>query len=439
MVVVNNIEADILPARILKPNLQTNWAQNIVYGTNTLHEVISIEEIQALLQSQEKVTTAGTGHTFNFIADNLHSRLSLRSLHQVLHLDEATRTVVVDAGIKYGQLCSFLDSRGFALQNLASLTELSIAGAISTAAHGSGNKNGNLATSVSALEMVTGNGEIVKLSRQSDGEVFSGAVVGLGVITQITLDIHPAFTMRQFVYKDLPLAQVIDHFDAIMGSGYTVSLFTDWQDQRMYQMWLKVRVEDGQTFEAPHEFFGAKLLTENVNVVRGMAAERCTEQLGVPGPSYQRLPHFREGYLPGVGDELQSEYFMPRHHAAAAILSMERLRDQISPILFESEIRTIAADDLWMSTCYGRDSVAIHFCWKNDWPAVQRLLPIIESKLAPFDPRPHWGKLFAMSPALVQSKYEKLVDFVKLAAKYDPKGKFRNEFLNTNVFTNCNP
>jgi xylitol oxidase len=140
--------------------------------------------------------------------------------------------------------------------------------------------------------------------------------------------------------------------------------------------------------------------------------------------------------LPIFGEELQSEYFLPRQHAVAAIMAVERLNAQITRILLESEIRTIAADELWMSPCYGRDSVALHFCWKADWPAVERVLPILEKALAPFDPRPHWGKLFAMSPAELQSKYEKLDDFLKLAERHDPKGKFRNHFLETNIFTN---
>jgi xylitol oxidase len=344
----------------------------------------------------------------------------------------------VDAGITYGQLGPYLDSKGFALHNLASLPHISVAGACSTATHGSGEKNGNLATAVSALEIVTAAGDVVKLSRKADGEVFRGAVVGLGAlgaITRITLDIQPTYTVRQYVYEDLPLAQMKDHFDDIQASGYSVSLFTDWQKQRINEVWIKSRVSDAQAFAAPAEFFGAKAAIRNLHPIAELSAENCTEQMGVPGPWYERLPHFRMGFTPSAGKELQSEYFVPRRNAVDAILAVERLRDQVTPHLLISEIRTIAADDLWMSTCYRQPSVTIHFTWKPDWPAVSRVLPVIEKELAPFQPRPHWGKLFTLSAAEIRSKYDKLPDFIQLAKKYDPKGKFRNDFLNTYVFT----
>jgi alditol oxidase len=406
-----------------------NWAENLLYSTDRLYEASSVEQIRSVLKSQEKVKVLGTRHCFNSIADSRHNLLSLTSREIVL--DALARTVTVDAGVTYGQLGPYLDRDGFALHNLASLPHISIAGACATATHGSGETLGNLATAVSAIEMVTADGEVVTLSRES--EAFEGAVVGLGalgVITRVTLDIEPSFAVRQYVYEDLPLAQMKDHFDEIQASGYSVSLFTDWQRQRINELWIKDR--DG--FAAPREFFGARPATRNLHPIGELSAEHCTEQMGVPGPWYDRLPHFRMGFTPSAGKELQSEYFVPRRNAVGAILAVERLRDQITPHLLISEIRTIAADDLWMSPCYRRSSVTIHFTWKPDWPAVSRVLPMIEKELAPFEPRPHWGKLFAMPPAELQSRYEKLADFRRLAAKYDPKGKFRNDFLNANIF-----
>jgi xylitol oxidase len=411
----------------------TNWAGNLTYGTDKLDEATKVEQVQSIIRRQEKLKALGTRHCFNSIADSRDRFVSLKPMHEVVSLDRDKHRVTVEAGITYGQLCPYLDQRGFALHNLASLPHISVAGACSTATHGSGERNGNLATSVAALEFVSASGDVVKLSRDSDGDTFRGAVVGLGalgVITRITLDIEPAYSVRQWVFQDMPLAQMKDHFDEIQRSGYSVSLFTDWQKQRVNEVWIKSRAD----FSAPQEFFGAKLATRNLHPIAELSAENCTEQMGKPGPWYERLPHFRMGFTPSAGKELQSEYFVPRRNAVDAILAVERLRDQVSPHLLISEIRTIAADDLWISTAYKRDSVAIHFTWKPDWSSVRRVLPVIEKELSPYQPRPHWGKLFTLPPADLRSRYERMSEFTRLAAKYDPAGKFRNDFLNTNLF-----
>jgi len=416
----------------------TNWAGNLEYSTASLYAAKSLEQVQDFVKKQAKLKVLGSRHCFNNIADSKDTFLSLKALDEIVSLDPQARTVTVDAGITYGQLSPLLHNKGFALHNLASLPHISVAGACTTATHGSGEKNGSLATAVSALELVTGSGEVVKLSRQKDGDLFKGTVVGLGalgVITKITLEIQPTYMMRQYVYENLPLREMKDHFDAIQASAYSVSLFTDWQNQRFSEVWLKSRVEKGQAFDATPEFFGAKLATRNLHPIAELSAENCTEQMGVPGPWYERLPHFRMGFTPSAGKELQSEYFVPRQHAVEAILAVERLRDQITPHLLITEIRAIAADDLWMSPCYQQPCVTIHFTWKQDWPAVSKLLPIIEKELAPFQARPHWGKLFTTSPKVLHSIYKKLPEFVALTRKFDPQGKFRNDFLNTIIFS----
>jgi xylitol oxidase len=414
-----------------------NWAGNVEYGTDRLYSATSVEQAREFVKKHARLKVLGTRHCFNHIADSTDEFLSLRPMDKVLSLDVQAKTVTIPANMSYGQLSPYLHEQGFALHNLASLPHISVAGACATATHGSGEKNGNLATSVSALEMITASGDIVKLSRKQDGEGFLGVVVGLGalgVITKITLDLLPTFMVKQYVYENLPLSEMQEHFDAIEASGYSVSLFTDWQKKRVNEVWIKSRVEAGQSFNATPDFFGAKLATRNLHPIAELSAENCTEQMGVAGPWYERLPHFRMGFTPSAGNELQAEYFVPRRHAVEAILAIERLRDQVSPHLLISEIRTIAADDLWMSPCYKQPSVTIHFTLKPDWPAVRQLLPVIERELVPFHARPHWGKLFTISPERLKASYEKLPDFIELSKKYDPHGKFRNDFLNTNVF-----
>ncbi len=419
------------------PEKLVNWAGNIQYSSERLTAVDSVTQVKSFVTKRDKFKVLGTRHCFNRIADSADEFLSVRPMSDVVAIDPKARTVTANAGISYGQLCPYLEGKGYALHNLASLPHISVAGACSTATHGSGEKNGNLSSAVSALEFVLPDGEVVSLSRK-DGERFNGAVVGLGalgVITKVTLDIQPTYKMAQFVYQDLPMRELVENFDAIESSAYSVSLFTDWEQRRINEVWLKCRMIEAQQFQTKPEFFGAKRATKNVHPIIELSAENCTEQLGVPGPWYERLPHFRMGFTPSAGKELQSEYFVPRKHAVEAILAVERLHEQVSPHLMITEIRAIAADDLWMSPCYQQPSVTIHFTWKQDWDAVSRLLPVIEKELAPFSARPHWGKLFTIAPATLRSRYEKLPDFVKLARELDPKGKLRNEFLNTNIFS----
>ena len=415
---------------------RTNWSGNYQYSTDHLHVPNSVQEVRAVVKSCSKLKALGTCHSFNSIADSTANQVSLQKLKQ-MELDAKSRTVTVGAGVKYGELAPYLDSRGFALHNLASLPHISVAGARSTATHGSGITNGNLATAVSALEFVTADGEVAALSRERDGERFRGAVVdlgGLGVVTSLTLHVQPTYQMRQVVYENLPFSQLETHLDKIFSSAYSVSLFTDWQNHRVTQVWLKSRVDQDGSSPFKPEFFGARLATHNLHPLAGHSAENCTEQGGVPGPWYERLPHFRMNFTPSSGAELQSEYFVPREKGYQAILAVERLREHITPHLFITELRTIDADDLWMSPCYKRPSMTIHFTWKPEWASVKKVLPMIEEQLAPFDARPHWAKLFTMAPSRLRSLYPKLPDYQKLLYRYDPQGKFRNQYLDTNIF-----
>jgi len=414
-----------------------NWAGNVEYRTEQLYSADSLEQARNFVVKQQNLKVLGTRHCFNRIADSKNQFLSLKAMDKVVALDPEARKVTIESGMTYGQLCPYLDSKGFALHNLASLPHISVAGACSTGTHGSGDKNGNLSTAVSGLEFVTASGDLVKLSQQHDGDTFLGAVVGLGalgVITKVTLNLQPSYKMHQYVYENLPFDELKQNFEAIMSSAYSVSLFTDWQQHRVNEVWLKSRIEKGEHDQAPRKFFGAKPAGKDLHPIAALSAENCTPQMGTPGPWYERLPHFRMGFTPSAGKELQSEYFVPRRHAVEAIMAVEKLHEQVSPHLLISEIRSIAADNFWMSPCYKEPRVTIHFTWKQDWPAVSKLLPVIERELAPFDVRPHWGKLFTISPEKLRSTYQKMPDFIQLCRQYDPKGKFRNEFLSRNIF-----
>ena len=420
------------------PEKLSNWAGNIEYSTANVAAADSVAAVQDFVRKHPSFKTLGTRHCFNRIADSTAQLLMTPFTDSEPVLDVAARTVTVGPGVRYGTIAPLLEAKGFALHNLASLPHISVAGAITTGTHGSGVTNGNLSTAVSALEIVSGSGNVVQLSRKEHPGLFPGAIVGLGalgVITKVTLDLQPTFQVAQHVYENLPFSSLKDHFDEILSAAYSVSLFTDWQNQRVNEVWLKHKLDPSKP--APHalkDFFGATAATKNLHPIAALSAENCTDQMGVPGPWYDRLPHFKMGFTPSAGKELQSEYFVPHKNALDAILAVEKLHEQISPHLMITEIRTIAADDLWTSPAYKQDSVAIHFTWKPEWPEVSKLLPVIERELTPFKPRPHWGKLFTISPSQLQSCYEKLSKFRALAKKFDPDGKFRNDFLIKNVF-----
>lgn len=413
---------------------QSNWAGNYTYSTENWHFPETIEAVQAIVKNCEKLRVVGTRHSFNGIADSTESMLSLSRLPRVLVIDRERRTVTVDGGMRYGDLCQTLHDEGFALHNLASLPHISVVGACATATHGSGDGNGNLATAVSALELVTANGDLISLSSDKDGDQFKGMVVNLGalgVVVKITLDILPTFSVRQDVFETLTLTQLDGHFEEIFPRGYSVSLFTDWQNEKFDQLWLKRRITIDTPPATPFTLFGAIAATTHRHPIISHSPENCTEQMGIPGPWHERLPHFRMDFTPSSGEELQTEYFVPRPQALAALQAVMQLNQQITPLLYISEVRTVAADNLWLSPCYQQDCVAIHFTWQPDWTAVRQLLPLIEEKLAPFQARPHWGKLFTMSPAHVQSFYERLPDFRQLLQTYDAQGKFRNAFVDS--------
>ena len=416
---------------------QWNWAGNYEYTAARLHEPRTIQDVQELVKRNTKIRALGTRHSFSSIADSTEDLLSLHHLDRVLSLDRERRTVTFEGGIRYGQLCQYLHREGFALHNLASLPHISVAGACATATHGSGNENGNLATAVSEMELVTADGEVLVVSRERDGDLFHGMVVGLGgfgIVTKLTLEIQPTFDVQQDIYENLPLSALEKHFDDITSSGYSVSLFTDWKTESVNQVWVKRRIIDGKKLEAESDLFGAGPATRRLHPIGELSSENCTEQMGIPGAWHERLPHFRMDHTPSSGEELQTEYFVSRRHAYEAILAVNRMREHITPFLMISEVRTIAADNFLISPCYKQDSVALHFTWKMDEPAVMGLLPVIEKELAPFSARPHWGKLFTMSPTQLGSRYDKLQDFRELLLQYDPQGKFRNTYLDSYIF-----
>ncbi len=409
-----------------------NWAGNIAFAARTHARPKTLDELQQAVRAARKVRVLGSGHSFNRIADTDDTLISLRDLPRRIDIDVAARTVTVDGGATYADVAPRLHAAGFALANVASLPNITVAGAVATATHGSGDRNQNLSAAVSALRMITAGGEIVTL-RRGDAD-FDGAVVNLGalgVMAELTLDIVPTFDVRQTVYLDLPVATVIDNLDALTSHAYSVSHFTRWQGDSMDQVWVKALASAG---EPAADLHGALPATVACHPIPGLDGSPCTRQFGVPGPWHERLFHFAIGNTASAGAELQSEFFVSRADAPAAIAALHEAQDRFSEALFISEIRSVAADTLWLSSAYQQETVGFHFTWRPEWDRTIAAVKAVETALAPFAPRPHWAKLFTLPAREVQSRYPRMNAFINLANHLDPEGKFRNGYVTEQIF-----
>lgn len=410
--------------------LERNWAGNYTYRAEKLHRPTTIEQVQEIIASAANVHVLGSRHSFNDIADS-SELISLENLPANVVIDHEAQTVSFSGGIKYGNLARILKDEGVALHTLASLPHISVAGAVATATHGSGVTCGNLGTAVAGLEIVTSSGEIMKASRGDPD--FDGMVVGLGAlgaVTRITLDVQPAYEVKQRVFEGLSWKALYDHFDEITSCGYSVSIFTRWGETND-QVWVKSRTDEPD--RVGDDLFGAAAATVARHMISEIDPISCTPQLGQPGLWSDRLPHFRMEYTPSSGEEIQSEYLLPSRHAIGAMEALRALADRFQPILQVSEIRRVAADRLWMSTSYEQNSVAFHFTWKREPEAVLEMAALIEAALAPFEARPHWGKVFHANAERIATLYKRHADFVRLVERLDPRRAFRNPWLKARV------
>jgi alditol oxidase len=413
---------------------ETNWAGNYAYRAREILFPRSIEELQDLVRRSDRIRAIGSRHSFTDLADTKGALVCLASMPATVVIDPTRRVAAVNGGARYGDVAGELERYGWALANLASLPHISVAGAVATGTHGSGLGNGSLADAVTAVELVGADGELRSFSRDRDPE-FPGTVVALGalgVVTGVELRIEPTFAVAQHVFEALPLSTALDGFREIMGAGYSVSMFTTWGRQQIDQVWVKRRADQPEPGDS---LFGALAAPMDRHPISHMPASNTTPQRGIPGPWLARLPHFRLEFTPSAGDELQSEYLVPIRHAVPAIDAIARLAERVAPLVQISEIRTVRHDDLWLSPAYGEDVVGLHFTWLPDQPAVTALLPRLEAALEPFGARPHWGKLFTVDADRIRDLYERLPDFVLLAERLDPRGAFRNDYLDRFIFS----
>jgi xylitol oxidase len=405
--------------------VEWNWAGTYQFRAREIVHASSIEEVQTIVARSPRVRALGTRHSFNDIADTSGVLLSVAPIDPRIEIDEAARTVTVGAGTRYGVLAAALESQGWALHNMGSLPHISVGGAISTATHGSGDRNGSLATAVRSLQLVTADGSLRTVDRSHPD--FNGSVVALGalgILVRVTLAIEPTYLVRQDAYHGMRWEDLLADVRQVTGSGYSVSIFTDWVGPTVGHAWVKRRM-NGPGDSVPSDLIGApRDLDGSI-----LALSPNLTSFGSTGRWLDMLPHFRLDSTPSVGDEIQTEYFVDLSSAADAMRAVRPLGVSMRPHLVGSELRTLAADDLWLSPAYHRDSFGIHFTWRNHPSEVLQLIPRIEAALRPFHARPHWGKLHDMSAVRTRHLYERFDDARELFASADPTGKFRGPHL----------
>ena len=401
-----------------------NWSKNVDFNDRAFLQPESLAALQELVRSNAKLRARGTAHCFNEIANTSSSAINLANMPKTIEVNPESKSVTVAAGLKYGELAPELHKQGWALNNLASLPHISIAGSISTGTHGSGIKNQNLANQVLSLDLVTAEGELRHIDRANPA--FNALVVGLGlggIVYQYELKVEATFEIRQVIYPEIPLDVLQRNFDQIMGTAYSVSYFTDWSTAQVGNLWCKFR--DSEVI--PESVGGSAKADKKFHPIPSVDPVACTDQLGVPGDWHQRLSHFKLEFTPSVGEEIQTEFFVDRKDAAAAIEAVSKLGEEITPLLWITELRTISADDLWLSGAYHRDSLAIHFTWKKDF-AIYPVIEKVEAALRPFNYRPHWGKVFTADAKYLSTVYPKMSEFKALVEALDPSSKFENTF-----------
>ena len=407
-----------------------NWSGHVEFTAESVIEPSAISDLQSAVASSDRIRAVGTMHSFNDLADTDGIHVSVAGLPPLIEIDAAQRIARVPAGLRYGEAARLLDDQGWALHNMASLGHISVAGTIATGTHGSGDRNPTLSAAVHGLDLVTATGDVVRVTRADDPDRFPGCVVSLGaigVVTSVDLAIQPAFDVRQYVFDDVSHEALLSDFDATFSSAYSVSFFTCWAPDLVGQVWMKRRVDTDGEWTQPGLLDGT-LADGKRHPLPGHDAVHCTEQSGITGSWHERLPHFRLDFTPSSGDELQTEYLVPRDRAVELLRDLESLAPRIHALLHVSEIRTMCADDLWLSGASGRDTVGIHFTWQRR-PEVLGILAELDVLFADRGGRPHWGKLYDASPASIRSRYPRFDDFADLADRMDPTGKFRNRTL----------
>jgi L-gulonolactone oxidase len=417
-----------------------NWTGDQLCRPAAIERPRSLEELSAALARANaaglRVRVAGAGHSFSDIASTDGTMVSLERFAGVLDVDRAAGLARVQAGITIHELSRALDAHGLALENMGDIDVQSIAGAISTATHGTGARLPNISAQVVALTLVLADGSTLECSSECDAEAFRAARVGLGslgVIAEVTLRCVPAFTLYGHD-APAPLSQTLERFDELVSANDHFELFV-FPHAR-----TALTRTNNRTGRPPRPRSRAVAYANDV-LLTNHAFELCC-RLGRRFPS--RIPQINRlvTRLAGSSERVdrsaeifasprlvrftEMEYALPREHTVQAVAQiMDLVPRQGFAVPFPIEVRTAAPDDALLSTAAGRETgfVAVHMFRGMAWEPYFRAVEAIMDEL---DGRPHWGKRHFQTAAGLRPRYPDWDRFQAVRARLDPEGRFAN-------------
>ena len=441
----------IAPQHILAEDggdIPQNWAKTVYYN-HTIHYPKTVEEIQHILQYHAKIRVLGSMHSFNNITKLPQEfngvYISMSNMNQVIKCCRGER-VTIQPGITFGELGEYLHERNFGFHNMASLPHITVGGAISTGTHGAGVFNGNLASHVMQVKLISADGKLRTYRIGQDPE-FQHIPVSFGlagIIVEIELDIVPDYDIQQCIYENLPFNTIKkSDYKTAFSSAYSFSIFTQWKNRKFTSIWAKYRLRKGRNgneesimIDCP-DMNKIKPSSNKVHPLPGGDTSFVSGGIGknYKEPGYVGLPHFLMEGVPSQGEELQSEYFVSSHMFDVVIEVLFHHFEEnpkLYDLLYVSEMRFVAGDKLTLSPQHVLgSSIGFHFTWKKEFDQVVDALKGIENVLKPYNALPHMGKLFTMTGRELEGKYgqRNLRAFQSFVAPLDPLKKFVNPFL----------
>ncbi len=422
-----------------------NWAGNQTATPQRLARPRSIEDLAATVRAAQadglRVKPIGSGHSFTSIAVTDGVRLDMSALDRPISIDPDSGLVTVEGGIAIHRLNELLHRYRLAMPNLGDIDRQSLTGALATGTHGTGARHRGLAAAVVGFDLVTAGGELINVDTDTRPELFAAGRVGLGalgVVAQVTLQCVPAFLLHAAEGR-MPLDETLDRLDELVDDNDHFEFY--WFPHTNCTLTKRNNRVDPDT--RPRRLGRIRALLDDEVLSNG--AFEAVNRLGAQWPSLVPTINAVSGRALSARDYVddsfrvfasrrrvrfvEMEYAIPRPAVADAVRAIQQWIDSTgTPVSFPIEVRFAAADDIWLSTAYDRESayVAVHLYHRV---ADETYFSAVESIMSEYAGRPHWGKLHGLDATTLRERYPRFDDFRAVRAEVDPSGVFGNDYL----------